>query len=168
MNLSPSQKKRSTSSRELILDSVWKEVQSCHESFHESSAHVGGCSLAVNGGPALSRVMLINAHRTPPTQELAQGAHKIVPYIEVKMFLGFYFHKKGVNLQVTIKLLVVSANFLHCVGVGISQGVGLFQLPTHKKTLLGSSYLPYFFQIIYSRLFEKAPKAASIYLDIWR
>ena len=51
--------------------------------------------------------MLINAHRTPPTQELAQGAHKIVPYIEVKMFLGFYFHKKGINLQLTMKLLVV-------------------------------------------------------------
>ena len=94
-----SQKKRSTPSRELILDSGWIEVQSCHESFHESSAHVGGCSLAVNGGPALSRVMLINAHHTPPTQELAQGAHKIVPYIEVEMFLGFYFHKKGINLQ---------------------------------------------------------------------
>ena len=77
--------------------------------------------------------MLINAHHTPPTHELAQGAHKIVPYIEVEMFLGFYFHKKGINLQLTMKLLVVSANFLHCVGVGISQGVGLFQLPTHKN-----------------------------------
>ena len=103
-----------------------------------------------------------------PTHGLAQGAHKIVPCIEVKMFLGFYFHKKGINLQLTMKLLVVSANFLHCVGVGISQGVGLFQLPTHKKTLLESSYLPDFFQIIYGRLFEKVPKAASIYLDILR
>ena len=77
--------------------------------------------------------MLINAHYTTPTHGLAQGAHKIVPCIEVKMFLGFYFHKKGINLQLTMKLLVVSANFLHCVGVGISQGVGLFQLPTHKN-----------------------------------
>ena len=68
-----------------------------------------------------------------PTHGLAQGAHKIVPHIEVEMFLGFYFHKKGINLQLTMKLLVVSANFLHCVGVGISQGVGLFQLPTHKN-----------------------------------
>ena len=68
---------------------------------------MGGCSLAVNGGSALSRVMLINAHHTSPTQELAQGAHKIVPHIEVEMFLGFYFHKKGINLQLTMKLLVV-------------------------------------------------------------
>ena len=113
--------------------------------------------------------MLINAHHTQPTHGLAQGAHKIVPHIEVEMFLGFYFHKKGINLQLTMKLLVVSANFLHCVGVGISQGVGLFfNFPPTKTPNPESPYLPYFFQIIYGRLFEKVPKAASIYLDILR